>query len=293
MNVGFSPDSTQARVMSLLPPMGIRNPVGGDPEQREVDLITPHGDQEQDHVQPTLTVGSDLITPHGDQERPAGRTHRLECHRAHYPSWGSGTPGGGSDRRREVSHYPSWGSGTKYSFFQLEGGLWLITPHGDQEPKSAGNTSAPTSNSHYPSWGSGTGSGRKGREQRIRLITPHGDQELRAPAPDPPRGACSLPLMGIRNSPAGRAARRGTSSLPLMGIRNSTNDASRSSSSEILITPHGDQEPETRWEEGRTVVLITPHGDQERRARRRRSDDHPELITPHGDQEPWRAWLMR
>ena len=85
---------------------------------KELPLITPHGDRE-----PPLCAGNDLllallITPHGDREPARPRT------------LGKPMP--------RMTHYPSWGSGTRPApQFPRDLLLALITPHGDRELDSA------------------------------------------------------------------------------------------------------------------------------------------------------------
>ena len=163
-----------------------------------------------------------LITPHGDLEL---------------------------DRQRAMA-FP-----TVYSLPLM--GIWNF-----QNPSKLGKFVKP----HYPSWGFGTGDGYSAKEAIQQLITPHGDLEPASRARPGRRIAASLPLMGIwnsiRNAPGRRRAQLITphgdlelevyapdltledNSLPLMGIWNARASAASPDSALLLITPHGDLEPE-------------------------------------------------
>ena len=163
----------------------------------------------------------ELITPHGDRELAAAPA----ASDAHLLS------------------LPLMGIGNLLGFLEAVKGADLITPHGDREP--ARSTSAPPEwTTHYPSWGSGT------------LPASHCDSA----------DELSLPLMGIGNRLPRRAWKlraashypswgsgtpdqggehgQAVTSLPLMGIGNLRLELIPLMLGNVLITPHGDREPD-------------------------------------------------
>ena len=182
-----------------LPLMGIGN-------DRRVDLCA--------------AVLASLTTPHGDREprRSSGSSSRP---RPSLPLMGIGNAGrrrGGE--ARGGAHYPSWGSGTRGGGDRRNDRRRLTTPHGDRErcmrgfalvfvlaslplmgignrPKSFRAT--PPAVSSLPLMGIGNVPVIEVLRRDLRLTTPHGDREpdlldrLARPADD------SLPLMGIGN----------------------------------------------------------------------------------------------
>ena len=199
---GWSGHPTTADVLTSLPLMGIRN--HGRQSRRGGGPSGPHYPSWGSGTSELRGVPSpahNLTTPHGDQERQSP-----------YRSFTTRSP---------CSHYPSWGSGTVLGVPILHVPLGLTTPHGDQEQRWAG----------YCLTG------------YTRLTTPHGDQErerhpgaaVRATAPHYPSWGSGTVLLVV-------AVGIISVSLPLMGIRNSPATCGKSCSNQ-LTTPHGDQEP--------------------------------------------------
>ena len=125
-------------------------------------------------------------------------------------------------RLRNDTHYPSWGSGTaqRSQWPKLSSvDPWLITPHGDREPRSGSRRPAACS-PDYPSWGSGTWHPRPRLSTcGPRLITPHGDREHVIRIARTADRTSSLPLIGNPTASA-MSSRSRRNSLPLMGIGN-------------------------------------------------------------------------
>ena len=142
-------------------------------------------------------------------------------------------------------HYPSRGSGTIGTRPLPRGadGAASLPLKGIRNETQALRRPPTRRETHYPSRGSGTGLYLERRPSPGRLTTPQGDQEQ-------PRRKCrreafnrSLPLKGIRNSPAAHvSSRRPTPSLPLKGIRNHRRGRERSGYRRHFTTPQGDQE---------------------------------------------------
>ena len=207
-------DGAHARLHSL-PLMGIRNrpcalvharwvlvlttPSWGSGTRRQavligqdVDLTTPHGDQEQLAVcrgepHPRLT------TPHGDQERPGRGPARRRARSLT-------TPHGDQEPVRDAGQsFTPWSARS----LPLMGIRNLTTPRSigvrnRADASSTGGRSLPLMGIRNEVLGAGARGGH--------LTTPHGDQER-----------SSLPLMGMECAGSSGCP---TSSLPLMGIRN-------------------------------------------------------------------------
>ena len=140
-----------------LPLMGIRNGEAGVILTGQSELTTPHGDQERRGEREDIRGRRELTTPHGDQERCQAIPPPAHRHRAHYPSWGSGT-GNRVDRQRDhasltTPHGDQEPAGECRRHL-VDGDL--TTPHGDQELAKSGSSPPCGAHPHYPSWGSGT-----------------------------------------------------------------------------------------------------------------------------------------
>ena len=140
-------------------------------------LITPHGDRKLRESQRRRSVLLDSLPLMGiGNSRTSGTLARAAS--AHYPSWGSETPGR-SARPRSSSR--------------------LITPHGDRKPGATRPRPPCRTPPHYPSWGSETHPQRAlnaaWRLTSLPLmgIGNHGTPHVHGLRP------ASLPLMGIGN----------------------------------------------------------------------------------------------
>ncbi len=192
-------------------------------QRRALDLITPHGDREQDRRGLHDRDHRHLITPHGDRE-PSPTPARRWPPATHYPSWGSGTPWASpASRGQSDTHYPSWGSGTLPDTVADAVATCSLPLMGIGNLEPLAREIAHFFSPHYPSWGSGTAAIQEVRTHLELLITPHGDREpVQANSATPPVvPQYSLPLMGIGNWQVEEFdADRHIISLPLMGIGN-------------------------------------------------------------------------
>ena len=209
------------------------------------------------------------------------------------------------------SHYPSWGSGTTESFPGAPGTLLSLPLMGIRNVCWSQAIPA-RALAHYPSWGSGTPVKKLDHLMDCYLITPHGDQEPGRSTTRTGMGASSLPLMGIRNWPAVRAAsprlrshypswgsgtrmtfspsRIASISLPLMGIRNPCRadifEATYENSLPLMGIRNSSKAAMLRMNSEYSLPLM---GIRNRRRPGERSHQHGDLITPHGDQERARS----
>ena len=146
-------------------------------------------------------------------------TRAIRLLRAHYPSWGSGTPCLHETVLRTQSSLPLMGIRNQAVSRPSLQPRDLTTPHGDQEPRYSW-CSRPCGTAHYPSWGSGTRTASSPGHRGTHLTTPHGDQELGRALGVSRHGQVLTTLMGIRNKTRGLIEAIILISLPLMGIRN-------------------------------------------------------------------------
>ena len=117
-----------------------------------------------------------LITPHGDREPSPSRRPR-GCHRAHYPSWGSGTRLAASETAVRLHSLPLMGIGNGARPDRRKRDSLLITPHGDREPPRRRVTPWARIRS-LPLMGIGNLDTGRVVALSALLITPHGDREL-------------------------------------------------------------------------------------------------------------------
>ena len=247
---------------TLLPLMGIENAAQPAAVERQILLITPHGDRKHAAIPPTRSKpNSSLplmgienvqgqwrsISPFGDSLPLMGIENAMEKQRDRdnavdsLPLMGIENPTAPSGAAvADTPHYPSWGSKTRRT---------RRRPSPRQAP------------AHYPSWGSKT-------PNRRALAKGYAD--------------VSLPLMGIENfAPRTRASVTSSSSLPLMGIENAPGRRQAGARTTAHYPSWGSKTTlGVQLAHTVTVPLITPHGDRkpgraDRRDRRPSASHYP------------------